>query len=528
MVINNIIDEENEKSIHTEIKCLKRKNEKKKITKLNCDITNSNNKEFFYNNENKKFQKNNHLLLYKEHVINHQNNVKYINMENNVSNNDLYIPDQDNWVQCDLCEKWRRLPQNINMENLPKVWYCKLNNDVRYNSCDIQEEVVVPYNYDVNKITDKNTISFNNNNNNNNNDFIKNDCSYNIINAHNITNRNNSNNNNNIVALNTNTLLYKDTNLSQQNVKDSIYFINNENKNIICNTQHNPISNNNLDFPLRNESISSFCHIKELLTHNKDNKQNNNENILTNEIKKEENKEKKKLSKKNKQMLHNEEGEQIIHNDGLHSLSREKKKNKDTYENMKYKNIKKESINNHIIYDLKQTPNTHQNNNSNNSNNGNNSNNNNNNGYNNSQGLYKNDSLGKKTKNDKNSNQDNAPEIDDNECENLPEQPNSHFHNINLQKRNCKTKKRKTNNCLFKKYNSDGDLYEKSQKSLKQFNKTIMSDTDMNSKDNVKKFKNFFNKKNMNKSGPFYSYMHFIVNSNLKQKKKKRGVSFAQ
>lgn len=47
----------------------------------------------------------------------------------------------------------------------------------------------------------------------------------------------------------------------------------------------------------------------------------------------------------------------------------------------------------------------------------------------------KNDSLGKKTKNDKNSNQDNAPEIDDNECENLPEQPNSHFHNINLQKK---------------------------------------------------------------------------------------------
>jgi len=44
------------------------------------------------------------------------------------------------WVQCEKCEKWRRLPQDTNLSTLPKKWFCKLNPDVRHNDCSIPEE----------------------------------------------------------------------------------------------------------------------------------------------------------------------------------------------------------------------------------------------------------------------------------------------------------------------------------------------------------------------------------------------------
>lgn len=65
---------------------------------------------------------------------------------NNASANSNISQERDNWVQCDHCEKWRRLPAYVNMDTLPKEWYCKLNKDTNYNSCDIPEEVV-PYIY---------------------------------------------------------------------------------------------------------------------------------------------------------------------------------------------------------------------------------------------------------------------------------------------------------------------------------------------------------------------------------------------
>lgn len=30
----------------------------------------------------------------------------------------------ENWVYCDLCEKWRILPNGIKPEDLPKKWMC--------------------------------------------------------------------------------------------------------------------------------------------------------------------------------------------------------------------------------------------------------------------------------------------------------------------------------------------------------------------------------------------------------------------
>ncbi|TMW56808.1 hypothetical protein Poli38472_006818 [Pythium oligandrum] len=51
---------------------------------------------------------------------------------------------QDDWVQCDKCQKWRRLPNHVNVSELPATWYCKMNRwDKRFNKCSIPEEKVV-------------------------------------------------------------------------------------------------------------------------------------------------------------------------------------------------------------------------------------------------------------------------------------------------------------------------------------------------------------------------------------------------
>ena len=45
------------------------------------------------------------------------------------------------WVQCDKCEKWRRLPPRISPEDLPDVWYCSMNTwDVNLATCTAVEE----------------------------------------------------------------------------------------------------------------------------------------------------------------------------------------------------------------------------------------------------------------------------------------------------------------------------------------------------------------------------------------------------
>lgn len=48
-------------------------------------------------------------------------------------------PDQ-NWVQCDDCSQWRKLPDGIDMSKLPDKWYCYLNPDPQFRSCQVEEE----------------------------------------------------------------------------------------------------------------------------------------------------------------------------------------------------------------------------------------------------------------------------------------------------------------------------------------------------------------------------------------------------
>ena len=47
-----------------------------------------------------------------------------------------------NWVQCNRCTKWRKVPLSIAMENLPDKWYCTMNTwDLAYAKCNVKEEV---------------------------------------------------------------------------------------------------------------------------------------------------------------------------------------------------------------------------------------------------------------------------------------------------------------------------------------------------------------------------------------------------
>ncbi|KAK1797795.1 hypothetical protein P4O66_008143, partial [Electrophorus voltai] len=48
-------------------------------------------------------------------------------------------PDQ-NWVQCDECLKWRKLPDGIDTKRLPAKWFCHLNLDPQFRSCLVPEE----------------------------------------------------------------------------------------------------------------------------------------------------------------------------------------------------------------------------------------------------------------------------------------------------------------------------------------------------------------------------------------------------
>ncbi|KAB5576853.1 hypothetical protein PHYPO_G00203290 [Pangasianodon hypophthalmus] len=48
-------------------------------------------------------------------------------------------PDQ-NWVQCDDCMKWRKLPDGIDAKQLPKKWFCHMNSDPQFRSCSDEEE----------------------------------------------------------------------------------------------------------------------------------------------------------------------------------------------------------------------------------------------------------------------------------------------------------------------------------------------------------------------------------------------------
>ena len=49
--------------------------------------------------------------------------------------------DENQWVQCDLCAKWRVLPSTVDVDKLPNKWFCEMNiYDPQHNSCDATEQ----------------------------------------------------------------------------------------------------------------------------------------------------------------------------------------------------------------------------------------------------------------------------------------------------------------------------------------------------------------------------------------------------
>ncbi|XP_032386265.1 MORC family CW-type zinc finger protein 3a isoform X2 [Etheostoma spectabile] len=49
-------------------------------------------------------------------------------------------PDQS-WVQCDECLRWRKLPDGIDYSKLPDKWFCRMNPDPQFRSCQAEEEL---------------------------------------------------------------------------------------------------------------------------------------------------------------------------------------------------------------------------------------------------------------------------------------------------------------------------------------------------------------------------------------------------
>ena len=55
------------------------------------------------------------------------------------------LQENDTWVCCDKCEKWRMLPPDAETENLPESWYCQMNPNKEDASCDKPERDIKWY-----------------------------------------------------------------------------------------------------------------------------------------------------------------------------------------------------------------------------------------------------------------------------------------------------------------------------------------------------------------------------------------------
>lgn len=48
-------------------------------------------------------------------------------------------------MQCEKCEKWRRLPPRIKAEDLPDIWFCSMNTwEINLATCTAIEDKLEP------------------------------------------------------------------------------------------------------------------------------------------------------------------------------------------------------------------------------------------------------------------------------------------------------------------------------------------------------------------------------------------------
>lgn len=54
----------------------------------------------------------------------------------------LQMGSNDVWAQCDLCQRWRRLPWVASEDDLPEEWTCAMSRDPERNVCSAPQEEV--------------------------------------------------------------------------------------------------------------------------------------------------------------------------------------------------------------------------------------------------------------------------------------------------------------------------------------------------------------------------------------------------
>ncbi|XP_077436486.1 MORC family CW-type zinc finger protein 3a [Vanacampus margaritifer] len=62
------------------------------------------------------------------------------NSSRNVEVDDISKRPDQNWVMCDRCRKWRKLPDGIDCSRLPDSWFCRMNPDPQFRNCEVEEE----------------------------------------------------------------------------------------------------------------------------------------------------------------------------------------------------------------------------------------------------------------------------------------------------------------------------------------------------------------------------------------------------
>ncbi|XP_030622874.1 MORC family CW-type zinc finger protein 3-like [Chanos chanos] len=62
------------------------------------------------------------------------------NPDSSVSVEDMVESPDQNWAQCYDCMKWRKIPSGFDFDLLPPKWFCHMNPDNHFRSCDIPEE----------------------------------------------------------------------------------------------------------------------------------------------------------------------------------------------------------------------------------------------------------------------------------------------------------------------------------------------------------------------------------------------------
>mmetsp|Transcript_5400 Transcript_5400/g.6918 ORF Transcript_5400/g.6918 Transcript_5400/m.6918 type:complete len:890 (-) Transcript_5400:291-2960(-) len=64
-----------------------------------------------------------------------------------------------NWVECDRCGKWRKLPAHISLDLLPETWFCEMNSwDTSTANCQAPEPIPSPVKKSVPSEKDKATL----------------------------------------------------------------------------------------------------------------------------------------------------------------------------------------------------------------------------------------------------------------------------------------------------------------------------------------------------------------------------------